>query len=83
MKKNVQITTEVLDIGEKKMTIRTCLIVIRENGLRSSHKEVKPVRHFRNWQRESKALDDRLIRLVKQWIDTGIAHADLDVFELE
>jgi hypothetical protein len=83
MKRNAQITTNVLDVGEDKMKIRTDVMVTRENGLRSSHMEVRLVRHFGDWQLESKAVHDRLTGSVKQWIDTGIADEDLADYELE
>jgi len=83
MKRNAQITTKVLDVGEDKMKIRTDVMVTRENGLRSSHMEVRLVRHFGDWQLESKAVHDRLAGSVKQWIDTGIADEDLADYELE
>ena len=83
MKRNAQITTKVLDVGEDKMKIRTDLMVTRENGLRSSHMEVRSVQHFGDWQLESKAVHDRLTGSVKQWIDTGIADEDLADYELE
>jgi hypothetical protein len=83
MKKNTQITTKVLDVGEDTMTIRTDVTVTREKGLRSSHMEVRSVRHFGDWQLASKAVHDRLTGSVKQWIDTGIADEDLADYELE
>jgi len=83
MKRNAQITTKVLDVGEDKMKIRTDVMVTRENGLRSSHMEVRSVRHFGDWQLESKAVHDRLAASAKQWIDTGIADEDLADYELE
>ena len=83
MKRNTQITTKVLDVGEDKMKIRTDVMVTRENGLRSSHMEVRSVRHFGDWQLESKAVHDRLTGSVKQWIDTGIADEDLADYEPE
>jgi len=83
MKRNAQITTKVLDVGEDKMKIRTDVMVTRENGLRSSHMEVGLVRHFGDWQLESKAIHDRLTGSVKQWIDTGIADENLADYELE
>ena len=83
MKKDIQITTEVLDVCRDEMKIRTVLIVIRQNGLRSSHTEVKRVPHFGNWQLESKAVHDRLTRSVKQWVETGVADEVLAEYELE
>jgi hypothetical protein len=83
MKRNAQITTKVLDVGEDKTKIRTDVIVTRENGLRSSHMEVRSVRHLGDWQLESKAVHDRLTGSVKRWIDTGIADEDLADYELE
>lgn len=41
MKKDVQITTKVLEVRRDEMKVRTVPIVIRENGLRSRHTEVK------------------------------------------
>jgi hypothetical protein len=61
MKRNAQVTTKVLDVGEDRMKIRTDVIVTRENGLRSSHMEVRSVRHFGDWQLESKAVHDPLL----------------------
>ena len=83
MKKDVQITTEVLDVSRDEMKIRTVLIVIRENGLRSSHEEVRWVRHFGNWQRTSEAEHNRLTTSVKQWVETGVTGEDLLEYELE
>jgi len=83
MKKDVQIITEVLKRCRDEMKIRTVLIVIRENGLRSSHTEVRWVRHFGNWRRTSEAAHNRLTTSVKKWVETGVTDEVLAEYELE
>ena len=83
MKKDFQILTEVLDLRRDEVQVRTVLIVIRENGLRSRHEEGRWVRHFGNWPAMSKAVHDRLTRSVKKWVETGVADEVLAEYELE
>ena len=83
MKKDCQITTEALELRKDEMKVRTVLIVIRQNGRRSSHKEVKWVPHFGNWQLESEAVHDQLTMSVLKWVETGVADEVLAEYGLE
>jgi O-succinylbenzoate synthase len=83
MKKDVQITTEVLEVRRDEMKVRTVLIVIREDGLRSSHTEVKWVPHFGHWEGVREAVHNRLIACVQKWVDTGVTNEDLVEYKLE
>jgi O-succinylbenzoate synthase len=83
MKKDVQITTEVLEVRRDEMKVRTVLIVIREDGLRSSHTEVKWVPHFGHWEGVREAVHNQLATSVEQWVDTGVTDGVLADYELE
>jgi hypothetical protein len=83
MNKNVQIRTDVLGFREGEMQIRNVLIVLRDNGLRSTHIDVFWKRHLGKWQRISAAIHDRFVVQVQEWLDTGMVGKDLEGFGLE
>jgi hypothetical protein len=77
MKKDVQITTEVLALRRDEVSIRTVVLVSRENGLRSTHEEVRWVRHFGDLLATSETVHHRLTASIQKWVETGVKGPEL------
>ena len=77
MKKDVQITTEVLAVRRDEVSIRTVVIVSRENGLRSTHEEVRWMRHFDDLLATSETVHHRLTASIQKWVETGVKGPEL------
>jgi hypothetical protein len=83
MKNAVQITTQVMATRQDEVRVRTVVVVSRENGLRSTHEEVRWVKHFGDSLATSQEVHDRLTASMQKWVETGIKNPDLLEYGLE
>ena len=83
MKKDIQIVTEVLEVRKDEMKVRTILVIIRDSGLRSTHTEVRWVRHFGDWTAPSETVHNRLTESAQKWVETGVKGPELLEYGLD
>jgi hypothetical protein len=83
MKKDVQVRTDVLEVRQDEVRVRTVVIVVRGNGLRSTHEEVRWVEHFGDALATSEAVHNRLTACMQKWVKTGVSDPELTEYGLE
>ena len=83
MKKNLQITTEISALRQDEVRVRTLVIVSRENGVCSTHKEVRWVEHFGDLLATIETVHNRLTASMQKWIEIGVKDPELVEYGLE
>jgi hypothetical protein len=84
MKKDVKITTEVLELRKEEMQLRTILIVIWEGvGRAPVTQKLDGCSISATGPATSEAVHHRLTMSVQDWVETGITNGDLLEYGLE
>jgi hypothetical protein len=83
MRKDVQVRTDVLEVRQDEVQVRTVLLVVQETGPRSRHEEVRWVRHFGDWTATSEKVHNRLTESAQKWVETGVKGPELLKYGLD